>query len=443
MPQISAVDTDDAAHWDPENESFWKSTGEKIANRNLWISVPCLFLAFATWVIWSAVTVNLNNIGFHFTQAQLFTLVAVSGLTGAVLRIVYSFVVPIFGGRNWTVFSTASLLIPTLWLGHVLQDPTTSYQTMLILAMCCGLGGGNFASSMANISFFFPKKSQGTILGINAGLGNLGVSGLQFIAPLVIGVDIFGNWGGPPQTWTNGVLTKQIWLQNVGYIWVILIIFFTLLALFRMDNLKIGKISLKDQLVIFKRKHMYLCTWLYTMSFGSFIGFSVALPLLIALAFTNINPLSYAFIGPLLGALARPVGGWLADKVGGAVVTFWSVMAMIAEVTGIIYFIQPASKNFWGFLIIFLLLFTTTGIANGSIFRMIGVIFPLKEKAPVLGFSAAIAAFGAFFIPKMFGWSVQMSGAVNIALLIFISYYLICLFVTWRWYFRKNAEIKC
>lgn len=443
MSQINTSGVDNLGQWNPENESFWNSTGEAIANRNLWISVPCLFLAFAIWVIWSAVTVNLNNIGFHFTEAQLFTLAAIPGLAGAVLRIIYSFVVPIFGGRNWTVLSTASLLIPTIWLSHVLQDPTTSYQTMLILAACCGLGGGNFASSMANISFFFPKKNQGAILGINAGLGNLGVSGLQFIAPLVIGVGIFGNWGGHPQTWTNGVLVKQVWLQNIGYIWVIPIIFFTLTAFFGMNNLKIAKTSLKDQFVIFKRKHMYICTWLYTMSFGSFIGFSVAFPLLIKLVFTSINPLTYAFIGPLLGALARSVGGWLADKIGGAVITFWSVVAMIAEVIGIIYFIQPASKNFWGFLIVFLILFITTGIANASIFRMIGVIFSLKEKAPALGFSAAIAAFGAFFIPKMFGWSVQTSGTVDMALLIFIGYYLISMLAIWWWYFRKNAEIKC
>ncbi|MCX7117832.1 MAG: MFS transporter [Legionellales bacterium] len=429
--------------WDPENQAFWESTGKRIASRNMWISVPCLFISFAIWIIWSTVTVNLNKVGFHFTEEQLFTLAAIPGLTGAILRILYSFVVPVFGGRNWTVISTLSLLIPTLGTGYALQDLNTSYSVFLLLAACCGLGGGNFSSSMANISFFFPKKNQGTALGINAGLGNLGVSGLQFITPLVISLSLFGGLGGAPQTWTDALITKQVWLQNVAYIWVIPILVLSVLAYFGMNNLPTVKMSLKEQFVIFKRKHLYLTTLLYIMSFGSFIGFSVALPLLINMLFPHINPLSIAFLGPLLGATVRPLGGFMADKTSGAFITFWSTIVMILAVLSVYHFIQPEYLSFKGFLISFLFLFVTTGIANGSIFRMVGVIFPPREKAPVLGITAAIAALGGFFIPKMFAWSIHLSGTVYLALKVYIIYYLICLGVNWWFYFRRNATVKC
>jgi MFS transporter, NNP family, nitrate/nitrite transporter len=432
------------ANWNPEDHHFWRDIGHMIARRNLWISVPCLFLGFATWMIWSAVAVNLNNAGFNFTKEQLFTLAAMPGLTGATLRIFYSFMPPIVGGKNWTVISTALLLIPAIGIGVAVQDPTTSYETMLLLALTCGCGGGNFSSSMANISHFFPKNRQGFALGINAGLGNLGVSALQFVVPIVIGMTIFGDMGGAPQTMTlaDGT-TKQVWLQNAAFVWVPLIVAATLAAALGMHNLPTAKANLREQLVIFKRKHMYLTTWLYIMSFGSFIGYSAAFPLLIKIQFTDVNPLQYAFIGPLLGALIRPFGGMLSDKVGGAAVTFWDLIVMIAAVFGVIHFIQPESKDFFGFFACFMLLFTTTGIANGSVFRMIGVIFPPKEKAPVLGFSGAIAAYGAFYIPKCFGWSIEATGAPDTALHGFIAYYVTCLFVTYYWYLRKNAEVKC
>lgn len=441
-PQAIAIPLtkrDALRQWNPEDEQLWNHIGSSIAHKNLMISIPCLFLSFAVWMIWSAVAVNLNSAGFNFSQEQLFTLAAIPGLTGATMRIVCSFVVPIFGGKNWTVVSTSLLLLPSIGIGLAVQDPNTSYGMMLFLAALCGFGGGNFSSSMANISFFFPKRKQGLALGLNAGLGNLGVSALQFLAPVVVGASLFGNLGGAPQ----GVEGHAVWLQNAAFIWVPFIVVAMLAAIFGMDNLHTAKTPLKDQLVIFKRKHMYLTTWLYVMSFGSFIGYAAAFPLLIKTQFSGINPLEYAFIGPLLSALIRPVGGWMADKASGASVTFWNLIVMIAAVVGVIHFIQPESKDFWGFFVCFMVLFTTTGIANGSVFRMIGVIFPPKEKAPVLGFSAAIAAYGAFYIPKCFGWSIAATGAADTALWGFIGYYITCLFVTYYWYFRKNAEAKC
>ncbi len=438
---MSTSITLDLNRWNPDDAAYWKAGANRVANRNLWISIFSLFLSFSVWVIWSAVAVNLNSVGFSFTEHQLFMLVAVPGLSGATLRIAYSFVVPIFGGRNWTVISTALLLLPAVGIGFAVQDPTTSYTTLLILGAFCGFGGGNFSSSMANISFFFPKGKQGTALGLNAGLGNLGVSALQFAVPLVIGASLFGSFGGEPQITSAG---KSIWLQNAAFAWVPLILLATLAAAFGMNNLKTAQTPLRDQLVIFKRKHMYLTTWLYIMSFGSFIGYSAAFPLLIKTQFTGVNPLDYAFIGPMLGALIRPVGGWLSDKLeSGAAVTFWNLLVMIAAVLGVIWFLQPENRNFWGFFAMFMLLFVTTGIANGSVFRMIGVIFPPKEKAPVLGFSAAIAAYGAFVLPLCFGWSLKATQAADTALWGFILYYVTCLFVTWWWYSRKNAETPC
>ena len=199
-------------HWDPENPEFWKEKGAAIAQRNLWISIFALTLAFAIWVLWSVVTVNLNKVGFNFSKNQLFWLTALPALSGATFRVFYSFMVPIFGGRRWTVISTLSLLLPAVGMGIALQDSSTSYSTLLILAALCGLGGGNFSSSMANISFFFPKSEKGSALGLNAGLGNLGVSALQFIGPLAITVGLFGALGYHPLNLGDFTL-----LLNVGY----------------------------------------------------------------------------------------------------------------------------------------------------------------------------------------------------------------------------------
>lgn len=432
------------ADWNPEDNVYWNTKGKYIANRNLIVSIPCLLLSFSVWFIWSAVAVNLNNIGFNFTTDQLFTLAAVPGLTGATLRVFYSFCVPIFGGKNWTVFSTFTLIIPSIGIGYAIQDLNTSYIVMLILAAFCGFGGGNFSSSMANISFFYPKRSQGTALGLNAGLGNLGVSVLQFVVPIVVSVSLFDYLTGDPQKiyLPNGAV-KLIWLQNAAFIWVLPVLLATISALFFMDNLPTIKSSLKSQLIIFKRKHMYLTTWLYVMSFGSFIGYSAAFPLLIKTQFTGINPLAYAFLGPMCGALIRPIGGWVSDKVkSGALITFIDLFFMIFFVFGVLFFIS-SHKNFLGFFICFICLFITTGIANGSVFQMIPMIFIPKESAAVLGFSAAIAAYGAFLIPKAFGLSIQFTGSPSFALYCFVLYYISCIFITWWFYLRSNAEVKC
>ena len=453
--------------WNPEDKEFWEKEGKGIANRNLWISIPALFLAFAVWMVWSVVCVNLPLIGFKFDHNKLFWLAALPGLSGATLRIFYSFMVPIFGGRKWTAISTASLLIPAMGIGFAVRDLNTSYTTLLILALLCGLGGGNFASSMANISFFYPKAHKGTALGLNAGLGNLGVSAMQFIVPLVITTGVFSALCGDPLMCVINGEPRPMWLQNAGFIWVPFIAISALTAWFGMNDIASAKASFSEQAIIFKRKHNWLMCWLYLGTFGSFIGYSAGLPLLTKSQFPEINPTQYAFLGPLVGALLRPVGGWLADKLGGARVTFWNFALMTAAVFGVLMFLPHGGVggDFFGFLAMFILLFATTGIGNGSTFRMIPVIFLTerqreaegkgtaaqeqavkdanKEAAAVLGFTSAFAAYGAFFIPKGFGTSIAATGSPESALYGFIVFYVSCIVMTWWFYARKNAEVSC
>ncbi|GGF43400.1 hypothetical protein GCM10011611_57300 [Aliidongia dinghuensis] len=451
--------------WAPEDATFWAKTGRGTANRNLWISIPALLLAFAVWMVWSVVVVNLPAIGFKFSADELFWLAALPGLSGAVLRGFYAFMVPIFGGRTWTTFSTASLLVPAIGIGLAVQHPETPYNVFLILALLCGLGGGNFASSMANISFFFPKSGKGQALALNAGLGNLGVSVVQFLVPIVITMGVFGALGGASETAVAAGSTKQLWLQNAGFVWVPLILAATVAAWFGMNDIASAKASFADQAVIFKRKHTWLLCWLYTGTFGSFIGYSAGFPLLTKLLFPAVNPVAFAFLGPLVGAASRSLTGWMADRWGGARVTIWAFLAMTAAVGGVLFFIgiKDEPNAFWGFLGMFLLLFAASGVGNASTFQMMPAIFSsvllrraagkgaeaveaaereaAKEGAAVLGFTSAVAAIGAFFIPKSFGSSIAATGGPAAALIGFVAFYGSCLALTWWFYARRGAEV--
>lgn len=421
--------------WEPENEQFWESEGRRHATRNLWISVPALMIAFIVWQIWSVVAVRLNDVGFSFTPSQLFTLAAIPGLVGATLRFFYTFAIGIFGGRNWTVISTAVLAIPAVGIGFAVQNPDTPYSVMLLLAALCGLGGGNFCSSSANISFFFPKKGKGTALGINGGLGNMGVSVVQYVTPLIITTGTFAAIGGEGQVLKNGT---EIWLQNAAFIWVIPIIILTIAAFFGMDNLPEAKQSISQQFIVAKRKHNWIMTWLYVGTFGSFIGYAAAFPLLLKSQFPEHVKL--AFWGAFLAAASRPIGGWISDKVGGARVTAVVFVVMGLGAGSVIYFINQ--HHFTGFLISFLILFIAAGIGSGSTFQMIPYLFPAKEAASVLGFTAAFAAYGSFFIPKLFGWSVANTGTPITALYFFIGFYVIAFVMNWYFYQRKGAEVR-
>lgn len=450
--------------WRPDDEDFWESTGRSIASKNLWISIPALLLAFSVWLVWSIVVAKLPLVGFAYTTNELFWLAALPGLSGATLRIFYSFMIPIFGGRLWTTLSTASLLIPAIGIGIAVQNPDTPYWAFLLLALLCGFGGGNFASSMANISFFFPLKQKGNALALNAGLGNAGVSVMQFLVPLVITMSVFGAIGGEAQTYTQAGAEQHIWLQNAGFIWVPLLIISTLAAWFGMNDIESAGASFKEQSIIFKRKHNWIMCVLYTGTFGSFIGYSAGFPLLATTQFPDADALRFVFLGPLVGALSRAATGWVSDKYGGGRVTFWTFLVMIGAVIGILYFLgikeQPGA--FWGFFAMFMILFFGTGVGNASTFQMIPMIFrqELKrllpnaseaemtratsmESAVVIAFTSAVAAYGAFFIPKSYGTSIELTGGPEMALYGFIGFYVICVAVTWFFYSRKNAPVPC
>ena len=531
----------DVVDWRPEDNTFWESTGKRIAYRNLAISVPALLCGFAVWGMWGIITVQMLNLGFPFTQAQLFTLTAIAGIAGATMRIPASFLIRLAGGRNTIFLTTAMLLAPAIGTGIVLQHKDWPLWAFQLMALWSGVGGGNFASSMSNISTFFPKRLQGTALGINAGIGNFGVTTMQIVIPLVMTVGIFGTFGGEPMTlakdsgWIFGKIPAgtSTWIQNAGFAWVLSLVPLSILCWFGMNNLKtvsaatgnpvvafakitwlytlafipsilglylylppptgLGVISMwvaipldvvaalmimrltafgtmKDgiakQFAIFRDKHTWSMTALYIVTFGSFIGFSMALPLSMKVIFgishvrdaagvlqhTLANPnapaiLAYAWIGPFVGALIRPVGGWIADRVGGSIVTQVISAVMVVASVAVGYVMLQAYQSatpehyFLAFMLLFVVLFAASGIGNGSTFRTIGVIFDRTQAGPVLGWTSAIAAYGAFVAPIVIGAQIS-AGTPQYAMYGFAIFYGLCLILNWWFYLRRNAYVK-
>ena len=531
----------DISDWRPEDETFWETTGKRIAYRNLWISIPALLCGFAVWGMWGIITVQMMNLGYPFSQAELFTLTAIAGLAGATMRIPASFLIRLSGGRNTIFLTTSMLLAPAIGTGIVLQHPEWPLWSFQLMALWSGVGGGNFASSMSNISSFFPKRLQGTGLGLNAGLGNFGVTTMQIVIPLVMTVNIFGSFGGEPMTllkesgWIFGAIPAgtPTWIQNAGFAWVLSLVPLSILCWFGMNNLKtvspaIGgtipaflkiiwlytlsfipagvglylylpkpsglgvlnmwlampliivstlmvlkltafgpmKENVAKQFAIFSNKHTWSLTILYIVTFGSFIGFSMALPLAMKVIFgvshvpnaagvmqhTLNNPnapavLAYAWIGPFVGAAIRPVGGWIADKVGGSIVTQAISAVMVAASVAVGYVMLLAYNSptpeqyFLAFMLLFVVLFAASGIGNGSTFRTIGVIFDRQQAGPVLGWTSAIAAYGAFIAPVVIGAQIK-AGTPQNAMYGFAIFYALCLVLNWWFYLRAGAEIK-
>ncbi len=439
------------ADWNPEDEKYWESKGKSVARRNLVWSIVAEHFGFSIWLVWSIVATKLPQAGFHFTTEQLFQLVALPGLIGALMRFPYTFAVPLFGGRNWTIVSAMLLFIPTILLAYFVTRPDTSFGVMLAVAATAGLGGGNFASSMANISFFYPDRMKGWALGLNAAGGNIGVSSVQLFLPIVIGFGWLSLDLGAPQG------KSGLYLQNAGLMWLPLITLAVYGAWRYMNNLTSARSTFKDQLVIVTRKHTWVMSYLYIGTFGSFIGYSAAFPLLLKTQFPHIT-VAIAFLGPFVGSVARPIGGWIADRLGGAQVTFWNFIVMAAATAGVMYFIDV--KSFEGFLAMFLILFVSTGVGNGSTYRMIPSIFReeklrsskipdgtarLKaikdasiESAAALGFIAAIGACGGYLIPRSFGASIAMTGGPHVALAVFLAFYVTCIALTWWYYLRRS-----
>jgi NNP family nitrate/nitrite transporter-like MFS transporter len=508
--------------WDVENEGFWSSTGKKIANKNLWISIPALLLAFSVWIMWGMLVTYMKDFGFTFglleglkegtkeyedmlaqINSMYYTLPAIAGLAGATLRLPNSFLISLGGGRNVIFVTTALLIIPAIGAAIGLSDINTSYGFFATMALLSGFGGGNFASSMNNISYFFPKKMQGYALGMNAGIGNLGVAVMQKLIPLVVPISLFTAVGSDLEI--DGVPFNGI--QNAGWIWVPLLLITTIAAFKGMNNVITGtpklpttaqgvsktlimvflgliaasvgaylligiglnmwivlpiviilavvlmkyatpseiKENLNKQFSILSNKHNWIMTIIYTMTFGSFIGYSAAFPKLCQDIFPEANYRLWVFLGPAIGALIRPVGGIIADKINsGAKVTMWSTIFQIIAALGVAYFVIEARElraeggdpltYWWPFFGAFMVLFLTTGIGNGSTFRSIPYIFSKEKAGPVLGWTSAIAAYGAFIIPKVFGQQIK-AGHAEYALYGFAIYYFICLVLNW-WYYQ-------
>ncbi|PUA81561.1 MFS transporter [Nocardioides currus] len=435
-------------HWTPEDETFWETTGKDVARRNLTWSIFSEHLGFSVWLLWSVSAALLPGAGFTFTVGQLFLLVAIPNLVGALIRLPYTFAVPRFGGRNWTVVSALALLVPTLLFAWAVQHPTTPYWVFCLIAATAGLGGGNFASSMANINFFYPTRKKGVALGLNAAGGNLGVAVIQFFLPIIVGgAGAFGlvkaSAGG-------------FHLERAGYLYAALAVVAAGAAWFCMNNLAGAKSSPREQLKVVRYRHTWVMSFLYIGTFGSFIGYSAAMPLLIKLNFTEINFAYFAFLGALVGSVARPFGGWLADTYGGARITLATFAAMIVGNLGVIW--SLAVLEFPLFLAAFLFVFAASGIGNGSTYRMIPLILATearrnapadgvdaalvtatKESSAVIGIAGAVGALGGFLIPMTFGapWIDDPVAAVKVAFAVFTGFYAICLTTTWLVYGRN------
>jgi len=458
-------------HWEPEDGEFWASTGRRTARRNLIFSIFAEHLGFSVWVIWTILVVKMGGmkIGglpafpdiFNGTKAaaaanadHIFLLVALPNLIGAFMRIPYTLAVARFGGRNWTIVSALFLLIPVSLATYCVTHPGTSYWVLVACAATAGLGGGNFASSMANISYFFPERKKGLALGLNAAGGNIGIASMQLVVPVLVGFFLFDL----------SVATK---------LWFPLVLLSALGAFLFMDNLHVAKSSLRDQFAAVREPHAWIMSFIYIGTFGSFLGLSAAFPAVLKFlqhdTFTvgsvtyqaHALVLPFAFLGPLVGSLARPFGGWLADKVGGAKVTA-VVFALMAA--GTFAAIQSVShKNIPMFLVSMLVLFAMSGAGNGSAFKMIPAIFKRQLDATVaqkpaeaaslttrarragaatLGMAGAFGAMGGFILPKAIGDSIKQTGGIASAFSWFVGMYVLCLLITVAVYLRPGAKMR-
>ena len=459
--------------WNPNDEAFWAAGGSAIARRNLVFSILAEFLGFSVWQLWSIVAARLNLVGFHLSIAQIFWLTGLPVLVGSIARLPYGAAVPIFGGRNWTTFSALMLLVPTTLLAVLVQHPETPFWMLAAAAATAGLGGGNFASSMSNISFFYPDRRKGWALGLNAAGGNIGVAVVQFAVPAAIGAGVLGLTLAPAlkratkaaakaHTSVGAQLQAQgfhLHLAYAGLVWIPLILVAAACALLFMDNLAVSRSTVREQAVVLRRPNTWVMSLLYIGTFGSFIGYSAAFPTLIQTQFPQVNFLQFAFLGPLVGSVARPFGGWLSDRVGGTAVTFWNFVAMGVAAVALVFVI--GTHSFAPFLLVFLALFITAGVGNGSTFRMIPPLFlqdrlhaagrgltarmeadrrGRREAAAALAFASAIGAFGGFFIPIGFAQSISATHGVATAVTAFAAFYALCIGVTYGFFMRTRVE---
>jgi NNP family nitrate/nitrite transporter-like MFS transporter len=422
--------------WDPEDPVFWATTGTRVARRNLAPSIAVEFLGFSVWQLWSVVAVCLPAAGFGYTEDELFWLVAVPSLVGATLRVPYTLAVQAFGGRNWTVVSALLLLLPAAALAFFVERPATPFPVMMAVAALAGLGGANFASSMANISHFYPEREKGWVLGLNAAAGNLGVSFVQLVVPVL-------------------VVAGGLHLHRAGHPWIPLIALAAFVAWRRMDNLTVATTGVASSLAAARVPHTWAVSLLYVGTFGSFIGYSAAFPLLVASSFPDVPLAHVAFLGAFVGSLSRPLGGKLADALGGARVTTAAFVVMAAGATGVIWALH--AHSFGLFLGMFLILFVASGAGNGSTFRMISAGFHVRavrdgadeaarvearrEAAACIGIASAVGAYGGFLVPRGLAVSMTHFASLVPAFAAIIGVYALCLLLTWAWYVRPGSPV--
>lgn len=430
--------------WEPDNPVFWKETGSRIAWRTLTITTIALTLSFATWFMLSAVVVRIPQIGFQFNTMQLFWLAAMPGLAGGTFRIVHTFLIPIYGTRHVITATTFLKLIPCIGIGLAVMNPATPFWVFIVLALLAGFGGGDFSSYMPSTRFFFPRKMQGTALGIQAGIGNFGVSLTQFVTPWIIGFAAAGR----AQTMTVGGGTRSIWLQNAAFWYLPLLVVIGVTAWLYLRSVPI-KASFGEQLDIFKVKHTWFCTITYVMTFGSFSGLSAIFPLLIKTLYGSFDgapdPLKYAFLGPLVGSLARIAFGPLADKVGGAILTHITGIVLIIgtlAMAGLGLLTPTSLEQFPAFVAIMLALFFFTGIGNAATFRQYPIIFAdsPRQGAGVIGWTAAVAAYGPFLFSTLVGASITSAGSPKPFFYGVVVFYVIATAINWWYYARRGCE---
>ncbi len=434
--------------WEPEDAQFWEETGKKIAWRTLIVTTIALVLSFSTWFLMSAIVVKLPNVGFNYTDMQLFWLAAMPGLAGGTLRILNAFLIPVFGTRHVITISVILKLFPVIGIGLAVLNPETPFWLFMILALSAGLGGGDFSSYMPSTSMFFPKRLQGTALGIQAGIGNFGVSIVQFVTPWIVGLAVFGTIAGRSQIFTSGDVTQNIWLQNGSFIYAPFLAVVAFLAWRYLRSVPI-RASLREQFDIFKNKHTWFCTITYVMTFGSFAGYSAAFPLMISTVYGDFpnapDPLKFAFLGPMVGSLMRVAMGPVSDKFGGAVLTTLSGLVMIASIVlmFILGLFTPTSLDqFPMFVILMLVIFLASGAGNASTFRQFPIIFShsARQGAGVIGWTSAIAAYGPFIWSVLIGLSITNTGNPTPFFYGIAAYYLIATSINWYYYQRKGAE---
>ncbi|WP_042721891.1 MFS transporter [Flavobacterium sp. B17] len=440
------------SHWltnyDSSNEEFWKRNGKKTAWKTLTITTAALTLSFATWFLYSVIVIKLPHIGFQFTDDQLFWMGAMPGLAGGLLRIVNTFLIPIYGTRKVVSVSSLIKIIPVVMLGFAVMNPETSFTYFMVIGFLLGIGGGDFSSFMPSTSLFFPKKEAGTALGIQAGIGNFGVSLVQLLSPLVISLSIFSFMGGGEIIVETG---KTIYLENIAFIYVIPLFIIGIWAWFSLKSIPV-KASFKEQLDIFKDKHTLYCTMTYIMTFGIFAGFSASFPMMIKNLYVpldkNLDPLQFAFYGPLIGSASRVIFGKVADKIGGALLTQVTGIALIILICRLILggYLTPTSPDqFEGFLFIVLAIFFFTGIGNAATFKQFPVIFSdsPRKAAGVIGWTAAVAAFGPFVFNVLITQSRMMTGDSRLFFWFLVVGCVMATAVNWHFYTKSGCERPC